>query len=312
MASVVAVPRSEVKQWVQPPPLITFGEADVAFNNSPTGVSVRGFATAVVVPSARLLAAVVVSGVDAAVVVNVDGQLFPRPVGSASVVFDNTADAQKNWFYRDAVADVVLSSSSGLTVETEGTIGAFIFGFVDAAVVSQGSAQVAMEYYGDGSVPIFPFKLPFLFLPIDFSNLDAAALLDFVGTADDFTPAAIADSVLRFTGDVELGLKGSTPIFPYRFPLVFTDQANDNSAYAEVGVQARCVVGVEVDGGADLDVGGVVSPANPGIFPLVFPFVLQQIIAGAVVVLTSVEDVTVLVDGSAEVDVYTVAVTEIV
>lgn len=257
----VSVLYSEIKQWVQPKPTVTNGLAEIVVTGAPT-VEVSGFASAALVPDCAGATSVPQGG-DAPISVNVDAALLPNPLASASVVFDNTGSGDANVAVRDAIAVAGISGLSDLVVDIGGDVGVFVFSPVDTAIPTVGSATVTIEYYGDGSTPIFPFNLPALFMGTDFSNMDADAVLGFDGDAE-FVVGVSGDSLLEFTGDVDPSYTGE-----------FDNFVTTGDAEFFVSLGGDCFVAVDGDAVLVVDATGVT--VNAPLFPLRLPFVFYEL-----------------------------------
>lgn len=266
--------RSEVKEWILPAPLTVSGEAGVSFSCIPdVRVAVTGVGSAdiagVVLASARGLGVAEVAGTG-------EVQLLPRPMGLASLSLDGTGSTIRDFALRVAGAEVSVSASAGVSVAALGQAGVLAVLEARALAPQVGSAEVVFEYYGNGDTPIFPFSLPFLFLPEGFDNGDAAAFVDVEGDGVAVVACDGGAEVPASLGEVELVVFGTNPVFPFQFPIVFNSLGVIRRAEAELSVSVSGVVVVPVLGDAGV---GVVCSADlltGSVFPdVLLPFVFS-------------------------------------
>ena len=286
---VIAVRRDQIEEWVLPAPRVTVGDALFTLETVLPAL-VAGVASAGVVPAGPGSVTVTVSG-DAEVEGAGDVFAFPAPLGEAVVAVEapGLSDLARP---TAGIAFLDVQDSVSVEVAADAVAGVVVVGVGDFVVPQVGDAEVEFEYYGDGDTPIFPFNLPFLFLPIDFSNLIAEAEADIVG---------LMDCEIEVDGRSQLVFSGSSQLIFDGAPGLITSEC-----LAVVGIEDGEDSSVACFGVADVYLDGISPTLNPAFFPATFPFVLQEIIGGAEIVLSSISDTEVYVDGLADIDVYTV------
>ena len=196
-------------------------------------------------------------------------------LASAVVEFDNTGSSLKDVASVPAVAVVEVIAPADLEV------GAFAVAAVVAdptgplAVEVTAAAEVAFAYYGNGNYPVFPYKFPALFTGNSVGAQDAPALVEPTGVGEITGVSGTADAVLAFTGEVELSLKGSTPIFPWFLPVVFDDlPANVSAGPAVLLLNMASPSAVAVVGESSAAINAPGSSLPSAVFPWTFPVIL--------------------------------------
>lgn len=257
---VISVRRDQVNEWVLPTPFLTFGEALVVLDGSPSAVQVGGSAEAVVAVSA--VSAVTVTNL-ALAVAEPDGDVFSFPalVGDAAANIGGVSPTDEAATAAIAYADI--REFDEVIVAGQCVAGVVVVAACDVVVPQSGSAEVRMEYYGDGDTPVLPFNLPFLFMEVDFSNLDAAALVEVESTVNDLAVAISGGAEVGFDGDVELviGVVVGPP---------------ETVGEAAVGIVASSVSEVVAVGDADVSVSAVSPTFYTSVLPTRLPFVFLQ------------------------------------
>jgi hypothetical protein len=272
---IVDVRRDRVQEWVLPAPLITAGDTQVAVSGGHTDTKVSVLGTA---PAAFDCAAPTsVSGL-AEAVVEPFGSVFVEPLTLASAVveFDNTGSSVKDVASVPAVAVVEVTGPGDLAVG--------IFAVAAVAVDPSGplvvqviaDAEVEFAYYGNGNYPVFPYTFPALFTDNSVGAQDAAALVELTGVGEIAAISGFAEAVLpTLTGEVALGLRGSTPIFPWFLPIVFDDlPANVSAGPAVLLLNMASPSAVVLAGEATAAINAPGSSLPSAVFPWTFPVIL--------------------------------------
>ena len=269
---VVAVARENVQEWLQPTPFTVLGVAAVVLDNAGE-VVVEVVAQAALVASAAAPTQVVVAG-DGPVSPFGDVQFFPRPIASAEIAVEGSVEPdQAKVTAGVAVADIratVIFDGVGVA----GDAAVVAFGSASAAPAVLGDAEVSFGSFGDGDYPIFPFRLPYLFTGNPQNIQDAAAEVVVSAVGDMDGVAGVAGAVLTFTGDVVLTRKGSTPIFPFAFPVVFDAPANIQVGSATLAFDADSECVVDVIGESAVAIDGTGISYGSAVFPWTFPVAL--------------------------------------
>lgn len=269
---LVAVPRVLVEEWVRPAPFTAVGDAFVVVEGSATCVGVS-VAVARLVPDAAAAVRVAVVG-SGTVAPFGDVQSRPRSVASATVMFDNSTTAGTGRV-TGCLALVPIVARCDVVVVTSGTAGVLVVQQGAVLVPVVGDAEVEFAYYGDGNFPVFPYFLPALFTDNPQNLQDASATVAVSGDVGVDAVAGFASASLSFTGDVVLIRKGSTPILPWFFPVVFDDlPANVNVGAARVSFDMSCECVVELVGESAVSITGVSFSVGSAVFPWAFPVVL--------------------------------------
>ena len=256
-----------VPRWVQDPPAITTGEALFTLV-ADSLVSVSVDAAAALVFGAEFPVAVSVLG-DAEVAADTVLAVSVAVLGDAEVGITApfTSD-DVNLTAGIALAEITASCDVSVPVDCSADI--VIFDVSTFAPALLGDATVALEDYGQGSSPLFPFELPMLFTnnPLGIQLADANIIIN--GFSDDVRAGGFADAEIGFIGSAALTLFGSVPIFDFILPAVFSAPGNVILAQAvlEFSGDADTVVIVFADASA-----AITSTADR-IDPTVFSFVL--------------------------------------
>lgn len=269
---IVAVSRSRVQEWVQPEPFAAVGVAVVEADGvSPASGATLGAALVDVLADAASQASCLgVAEVDPFGTV----ESLPSLVADAPVVVDATGSSLTGRLTA-APAEVAVSASADVVVAGECVAGILLVNFGLNALTTVGDAVVSFEYYGNGSFPVFPFRLPLLFVdPQNIQDAAATVVVTVEGVLD--AVAGVADAVVDFTGEAGLTVKGNTPILPWFFPVVFDDlPANVLLALAIVSLDMDSECGVEVVGESVVPIFGTGSHVGSAVLPWSFPVALM-------------------------------------
>lgn len=267
----MVIAAKDIPRWVQPAPTTTSGDAQVILTGDPsTVVQIAAQATSAI--AATCAVAVPLAG-DAELLYVDDFPLIPRPAADALVVFDNTAEVEDHLGVAACIAIADISSTGVLDTQVEASALFGLLGIVDAAPVLSADASVEFADYGQGSKPVFPFTLPTRFTDNLLDVQDAAADIVITGIGFDIAAGGFADAFVEITTPGSLEIKGNTPIFPFGFPIVFTDAANNKIGSAVVDITAPTLVVLELDGDAQAGIVAEGLIANPAVFPLLLPVV---------------------------------------
>lgn len=273
---IVDVRRDAVQEWLLPTPLTAIGEAtvDVSGNQTDTVASVLGSAPAAI----TALAPTIVQGLIGEAVADLFGSVFsyPLPLADAVVEIDATGSGLKDVAAPAAVAEIEITGSVAAQASISAIAALLLTSDTPIAVEVIGDAEVEFTYSGDGNYPIFPYRFPALFTDNPFNIQDAAALVAPVGVGDMDAASGFAEVMLpAFTGDVELTIKGSTPILPWFFPIVFDDlPANVSAGAALVLLDMASDSAVVLDGEAEAAINAPGSSLPSAVFPWTFPVIL--------------------------------------
>jgi hypothetical protein len=267
-----------VQRWIQDPPAITQGEAfftltaEALVEAAVTGSAELAFA-------AEFLAAVPQIG-DAEIAADTVISLLAAVVGDAEAAIESSAEsADVSLTAGIALAEIAASGEVAVVVDGDANI--VIFDISTFAPALIGSATVALQDYGQGSPPLFPFQLPTLFTdnPLGIQRADAVIVI--TGFSDDVAVAGFADAVVRivdagttfpyyFPIQFE-GLIGNTPIFPFMFPVVFADQANGRLGSALIDIEAEADTAVLVFADAQAAITATGSTISSPFLPFTLP-----------------------------------------
>ena len=274
---IVDVRRDRVQEWVLPAPLVTVGDASVIVSGNLTSTTVSALAPAIAAPDCA--APTSVSGLLAEATVAPFGSVFIEPLTLASAVveFDNTGSSLKDVASVPAVAvvevdgpaDLVVAGSAVAAIALDEPISPFVVQVI-------GDAEVEFAYYGNGNYPVFPYTFPALFTGNSVGAQDAPALVELTGVGEIGAIAGTAEAVLpTLTGEVELSLRGSTPIFPWFLPVVFDDlPANVSVGPAVLLLEMASPSAVVTVGQANAAINAPGSSLPSAVFPWTFPVIL--------------------------------------
>ena len=223
-----------IQRWVQDPFAISFGFATIPIT-ADADVAAAAFADSSLADMfSDCLAAVPQIG-DAEVAFQTVLAALVAVEGDATV--DITAPAESADVSLTAgIALAPIEATCDAAVAVDGDANIVIFDTSTFAPAVIGSASVALEDYGQGSPPIFPFQLPTRFTdnPLGIQLADATIAIN--GFSDDVQVAGIAEAFIGFADygnsfpyvfpiNFE-GLQGSAPIFDFILPIVFSATSN--------------------------------------------------------------------------------------
>jgi hypothetical protein len=267
-----------VQRWVQDPPAITFGFATVAIT-ADADVAAAVFGDCAVEFFADCLAAVEQIG-DAEVSFNAVLAVLVGVEGDATV--DITAPGESADVSLTAgIALAPIEATCDVAVSIDGDANIVIFDISTFAPAVIGSATVALEDYGQGSPPIFPFQLPTRFTdnPLGIQLADATIAIN--GFSDDVQVAGVAEAFIGFVdyGGVFPyvfpinfeGLQGSAPIFDFVLPIVFSATSNVALATALVVLEGDADTVVTVLADASAAITSSAGRVDTTVFPFLFP-----------------------------------------
>ena len=268
-----------VQRWTLDPPAIATGEAviTVTADNVPASVSVA--ADAALVFGVDFPAAVTLSG-DAQVAADTVIAIVPVLVGDASAAITSTAQSiDVNITAGIALAEIAATADVAIALTGDAA-----FGILDVSLFQpsvSGSATVSFVDNGQGSSPLFPFRFPTNFTDNPLGIQTADAVIAISGSSEDVAAGGFADAVLafddygtvfpyRFPIQFE-GLQGSTPIFPFVFPAVFTTQANGRLASANLKFEMDVEAIPVLLGDASAAITSTAIRVDPTRFPFALP-----------------------------------------
>lgn len=268
----MVIAAADIPRWYQPEPNLAVGDALVVLS---TVLDAMG---AGVAPASAAITAVflgvVETAADAPLNYDDDLELLPLVDATAEVVFDNTAAVEDDLGVSACIALADITATCLLDTQNSGPALFVLFGIVDAAPVVSANAEIEFADYGQGSIPVFPFTLPVLFTDNPYGYQTGDAIVAVTGDGFDIQGAGFADAVVVMDTPAAFSRKGNTPIFPFGFPIVFTDPANDQRAVAVVELLVPAQLIVEVDGDAEAGITATVLQTNPAVFPMTLPVVL--------------------------------------
>jgi hypothetical protein len=259
---------SLLPRWIQDPPATATGEAVVSLD-----------ATAVLSPSVSAPAALAF-GTNFPVTVAVTGDapidtdtvlaVTVAVVGDASAGITSTAQSiDVNLTACIALAAIEATCDIAVQIDLDANI--VIFDTSTFAPAVLGNATVALEDYGQGSPPLFPFTFATRFTdnPLGIQLADATITVN--GFSDDVRVAGIAEAFITLTGSVALDLLGSATIFDFILPGVFSPPANVLLADAVLAFDTDCetVVSVFADASAAITSDGI--RFSTMVFPIFLP-----------------------------------------
>jgi hypothetical protein len=268
-----------VQRWTQEPPATATGEAFLTIFAADLDATVAVIGTATVAVDADFPVAIPLSG-DAQVVADTVIALVAVVVGDASAAITSTAESiDVNITAGIALAEIV---STGTVIPA--LTGEAAFGVLDASTITPavtGSAAVSFVDNGQGSSPLFPFRFPTNFTDNPLGIQTADAIIVITGSSENVAAGGFADAVLEFVDYGTVfpykfpirfeGITGSTPIFPFVFPAVFTTQANGRLASATLVFDMDAQAIPVVVGNASAAITSTAIRVDPTRFPFVLP-----------------------------------------
>jgi hypothetical protein len=310
-----------VERWTQEPPATARGEAFLTINadDLPLDVVVSGdvelllemlFPVAVPLSGDAVVAADTVIGLIA--VLEGDAEVdITAPFGSADV--NITAGI--------ALAEIVATGTFVPALDGEAT-----FGVLDSSAfqpVVSGSATVAFADFGQGSPPLFPFTFPTNFTSNPLNIQTAEAVITITASSENVAAGGFGDAVIGFVDYGTVfphtfpilfeGLQGSTPIFPFVFPAVFTTQANGRLAAAVLAFDMDSEAVPVLIGDAEAAITSTAVRVDPMRFPFTLPgqFLADIVIstdAYATVAMTAAANFVAVLVGDASVPITSTAI----
>lgn len=268
----MVIAASQVPRWLQPAPNLTVGEAIVVFTGDPD-LEIPAYATALADITGPVAVAVEVDGT-APLLYDDDLEFLTAVDAAAEVVFDNTAAVEDDLGVAACIALADITATCLLDTQLDGNAPFVVFGTVEGAPVLSADAEIGFADYGQGSIPVFPFTLPVLFTDNPYGFQTAEAFVTVTGDGFDIQGGAFADAIVAVDTPGEFSQKGNTPIFPFAFPIVFTDSANDKAAIAIVSITTPCALIADLGAEASVGITATALQANPAVFPWTLPVVL--------------------------------------
>lgn len=256
--------------WVQDPPQITTATAQVAVTAAPT-VAVRASATAAVAPAARFGGGSAQSG-PAAVAVFPNGRLAARLGAAATLSFAGSASTAGGSLVTVAPASAAITSGAAVTPAAGGAAVVLMVAAAGQAPMACADAVLGFADFGAGSDPVFPFRFPMLFVGESRAQAAATAVVTAAGSADLDAVAATAQAVIAVDGDTAVTLSGSTPVFPWVFPVAFTPPgAATQLAIGQIEISATATGSAAATAPAVLVVEAAAAVLSGAVFPFRFP-----------------------------------------
>jgi hypothetical protein len=268
-----------VERWTQEPPALATGEAFLPITADDALFEVALFGDAALVLAMGFPVVIPVTG-DAEVAADTVVELRAVVVGDASAEITSTAESiDVNITAGIALADMIATAELVMALDADAAFGVLGESLFRPAV--SGSASVSFVDNGQGSPPLFPFSFPTNFTDNPLGLQDAEAIIIIDGSSEDVAAGGFGDAVLAFVDYGTVfphtfpilfeGLTGSTPIFPFVFPAVFTTQANGRLASAVLAfdMEAETIPALFGDASAAITSTGIrVDPAR---FPFSLP-----------------------------------------
>ena len=231
-----------VPRWTQEPPATALGEAFMPINADDNLVEIPFDGDAAVVLEMDFPVVMPLAG-DAQVAADTVIAILTVVTGDAEAAITSTAQS----IDVNITAGIALAEITGSADFIPSLPAEIAFGILDFSTISPkvtGSASVSFVDNGQGSPPLFPFTFPTNFTdnPLGIQTADAAIVIEC--SSEDVAAGGFADALLVFadygtvfphTFPIQFeGLQGSTPIFPFVVPAVFTTQTNGRLASAEL------------------------------------------------------------------------------
>jgi hypothetical protein len=267
----MVIAAKNVPRWVQPAPTTTTGDALIFLTGDPQAKA-SGTATAAVTITAPAAAITVATGTASIIYVDTLAVL-PLVNATAQIAFNNTAKAEDHLGVAAAIALAAITAPATTAAVINAPVTLLIVARLDTAPTVSGTAVVAMNDFGQGSKPLLPFTLPVRLTDNLLDVQDAAADVRIVGDAVNGGAAGFADATVQITSTVPLTIQGRTPIFPFSFPIVFTDTANVKTGLALVTITAPGELAAKVYADAQAAIVAESIQVNPAVLPLLLPVV---------------------------------------
>jgi hypothetical protein len=268
-----------VPRWTQEPPATALGEAfmPITADDNPVTIPLNGDAALVL--EVDFLVAIPLAG-DATVAADTVIAILTVVTGDASAAITSTAQSiDVNITAGIALAEIVGSADFVPSLPADITFGILDFSTILPKVT--GSATVSFVDNGQGSSPLFPFRFPTNFTDNPLGIQTADAVIAITGSSENVAAGAYGDAFLEFDDYGTVfpyrfpiqfeGITGSTPIFPFVFPAVFTTQANGRLAAAVLAFEGEADFVVKLTGDASAAITSTAVRVDPTRFPFVLP-----------------------------------------
>jgi hypothetical protein len=268
-----------IQRWTLEPPATATGEAFVIISGEDQAIEIPVAGDAAIVLQMGFSVTIPVDA-DAEVAADTVIAIQPVLVGDAEAAIESTATSlDVNITAAIALAEIAASAVVAIPLTVEAAFG--ILDYTTTAPAATGSASISLVDNGQGSQPLFPVTFPMNFTDNPLGIQTAEAVITITGTSEDVAAGGVADAVVRIAdyGNVFPhtfpimfeGVNGSTPIFPFVFPGVFTTQANGRLAAAEVAITADAETVAVVIGAATAAIESTAIRVDPTRFPFALP-----------------------------------------
>lgn len=268
-----------IPRWTQEPPATAAGEAFLPITAEDNPVEVELDGDADIVLAMGFPVAVPLDG-DAEIAADTVIAILTEVIGDAEADITSTAESLDV----NITAAIALAEITGSAVIVPDLPADIAFGLIDSSLIVPavtGSASVTFVDNGQGSPPLFPFTFPTNFTdnPLGIQTADAAIVIECTSenvAAGGFADASIvlADYGTVFPHTFPIlfeGITGSTPIFPFIFPAVFTDQANGRLASATLAFDMEMELIPAPDAEATAAITSTAIRVDPARFPFALP-----------------------------------------
>jgi hypothetical protein len=257
-----------VERWIQDPPATANCEAFITIT-ADAACSVASQADAALAFGTDFEVSVPVIG---------DAEIAADMVLAISVALVGEAEVEITAPFRSdgvglaaAIALVPIISTCDVAIPLDVSADIVIFDTSTVAPAVEGTATVAIQDYGQGSSPLFPFQLPMLFSDNPLGVQLAEASIAINGFSDDVRIAGFADAEIGFVGDTPMTLGGSLPIFDFTFPAIFAPPGNVYLAEATLAFTADADAAVSVLADASAAITSSAARIDPTVFSFVLP-----------------------------------------
>ena len=268
-----------VPRWTQEPPATALGEAFMPINGDDAPVEIPLDGDAALVLDMGFPVAIPLDG-DAEVAADTVIAILTVVTGDAEADITSTAESLDV----NITAGIALAEITGSAIFIPDLPADIAFGILDSSTISplvSASATVSFVDNGQGSPPLFPFTFPTNFTdnPLGLQTADAQIVIE--GSSEDVAAGGFGDAVLAFADYGTVfphtfpilfeGITGSTPIFPFVFPAVFTTQANGRLAAAELAFAMEIELIAALLGDAEAAITSTAIRVDPTRFPFALP-----------------------------------------
>lgn len=268
-----------VPRWTQEPPATALGEAFMPITADDNLIEIPFDGDASLALDMGFPVEVPLDG-DAEVAADTVIAILTVVTGDAEADITSTAES----IDVNITAGIALAEITGSADFIPDLPADITFGILDDSTIApavSGSATVSFVDNGQGSPPLFPFTFPTNFTdnPLGIQTADATIAID--GSSEDVAAGGFADALLAFADYGTVfphtfpilfeGLTGSTPIFPFVFPAVFTTQANGRlaSAALEFEMDIEPIPALAAD--AEAAITSTAIRVDPTRFPFALP-----------------------------------------